>query len=56
VRAALLWVVMQRVVVIFNRPLGGNLSAPSSRILLLEDGTDRLSRDIVKKLPPLAVW
>ena len=56
------WVIMQRVVVIYNRRFGTTYwSLPRiSRILepiildAPEDGTDTLSRNVGKKLPLLA--
>jgi hypothetical protein len=47
-RTALFWAITQRVVVIPYRLFG------TTKILTLEDGTDRLSRNECKKLPLLA--
>ena len=53
-RTALFWAIVQRVVVIQDI-----LAVPSSRVLFefltLADGTDRLSRNISKELPLLAM-
>jgi len=55
-RAALFWVVTQRVAVISYRRCGINLSVPSAGVRnpYPENGKDRLSRNVGKVLPPLA--
>jgi hypothetical protein len=49
-RTALFLAVTQRVVAIYYRRFGKNLS-----VLTFEDGTEKLSRKLGKKLPLLAV-
>ena len=55
-RTALLWVITQRVVVNFTdvseQPIGPVLRVQESK--KPEDGTERLSRNVGKKLPLLA--
>jgi hypothetical protein len=50
----LFWVIIQRVVIINYRRFGiiYRFHLQRSRIFPLEDGTDRLSRNISKELPP----
>jgi len=58
-RTALFWVITQRVVVISYRRFGTTYQSHpqgSRGPLNPEDGTDKLSRNVGKKLPLLAAW
>jgi len=61
VRTALFWAITQLVVLLPYRRFGTTYSSPSSGVLLLlgiltlEDGTDRLSRNVDKELAPHAL-
>jgi len=56
-RTALFWAIMQRVVVISYRRFGTTYRTHLQRsryfFLILEDGTEKLSRNVGKKLPLL---
>ena len=56
VRTALFWVITQRVVAILYRLFGTTYRShrQGSKILIPEDGTDRMSRKVGKKLPLIA--
>jgi hypothetical protein len=53
-RTAIFWVITQRVVVIYYRLFGTNYQFHPQRFLNPEDVTDKLSRNVGKKLPLLA--
>jgi len=53
-RIALFWVISQRVMVISYRRFGTNYRSHLQWTIIPEDGADRLSRKVGKKLPLLA--